>query len=170
MCTPTSHNPFLMERMESASSKSLASFGSIVKVVTLRKSSRLAISSGVISAGILSAAVSTAFGYTYGKPNSARMACISVVLSPALPNMSITCPMGFFALSGHSVIFTIALSPVFPPFSLSFGINMSLASVRFSVTRNAYDLATSNVPTKVSLARSSISITSPSASLFFRLA
>ena len=62
---------------------SLASFGSMVKVVTLRKSSRLAISSAEISAGILSAAVSTAFGYTYGRPNSARIACISVVLSPA---------------------------------------------------------------------------------------
>ena len=82
----------------------------------------------------------------------------------ALPKMSITCPMGFFALSGHSIIFTMALSPVFPPFSFSLGIKMSLASVRFSVTRKAYELATSSVPTKVSLARSSISITSPSAS------
>ena len=170
MCTPTSHNPSFSLRMESASSKSLASFGSMVKVVTLRKSSRLAISSAEISAGILSAAVSTAFGYTYGRPNSARIACISVVLSPAWPNISITCPIGFLALSGHSVTFTMALSPVLPPFSLSFGMKISLASVRFSVTRNAYDLATSSVPTKVSFARSSISITSPSASLFFRLA
>ena len=35
----TSHNPSLMERMDSASSKSLASLGSMVKVVTFWKSS-----------------------------------------------------------------------------------------------------------------------------------
>ena len=52
MCTPTSHKLSFSLRIESASSKSLASFGSMVKVVTLRKSSRLAISSAVISAGI----------------------------------------------------------------------------------------------------------------------
>ena len=55
------------------------------------------------------------FGYTYGSPYSARMACISVVFSPALPKMSITCPIGFLASFGHSIIFTTALSPFFPP-------------------------------------------------------
>ena len=44
----------------------------------------------------------------------------------------------------YTHLFTIALSPVLPPFSFSFGIKMSLASVRFSVTRKAYDLATSS--------------------------
>ena len=49
-------------------------------------------------------------------------------------------------------------------------LNNDLASVRFSVTRKAYDFSTSSVPTKVSLARCNISITSPSASHPRRLA
>ena len=81
-----------------------------------------------------------------------------------------TMPLGFFALSGHSTILTTALSPFLPPFRFSLGMKMSLAKVRFSVTRKAYERATSRVPTKVSLARSSISITSPSAMRPWRLA
>ena len=47
--------PVIQRRAERASSKSFASFGSIVKVVIPRKSSRFSISSGEIASGILSA-------------------------------------------------------------------------------------------------------------------
>ena len=75
------------------------------------------------------------------------MECISVVLSPLCPNISTTLPIGFLACSGHSVIFTTALSPLLPPFNAFLGINMSLANVRSSVSRKAKSLRTSNFPT-----------------------
>ena len=95
------------------------------------------------------------------------MACISVVLSPALPKMSTTSPIGFLALSGHSTIRTIALSPVCPPFRLSLGINMSFAKVLFSVTKKANPRVTCNFPTNTLSLDSNTSNTSPSGSAFF---
>ncbi|EJX02535.1 hypothetical protein EVA_09359 [gut metagenome] len=153
-----------------ASSKSLASLGSIVNVVMPLKSSRPFISSADISSGIFSAAFSTDSGYLYGRSNSASMACISASFCPAVPSMSMTSPSGFLASSGHSMILTIALSPFLPPFSLSFGMNISLAKVLFSVIRNAKPFATCNLPTNVRSLLSMISTTSPSGSAPLRLA
>ena len=118
----------------------------MVNVVTLRKSSRLAISSGVMPAFMRLAASSTFFGYLYGRLNSASMAFISELFSPVRPKMSTTSPIGFLSSSFHCTIFTMALSPVCPPFSLSFGMNMSQARNLLSVQRNAKFLFTFSVP------------------------
>ena len=58
----------------------------------------------------------------------------------------------------------------FAAFQFLFGDEDVVGKRTVSVTRKAYDLATSRVPTKVSLARSCISMTSPSASRPRRLA
>ena len=147
MWTPTSHHlPCL--RIESASSKSLASLGSMVQVKTSRKSSRRLISCSVMPGSIFSAASSTAFGYLYGSPYWARMACISTLLSPSLPNTSMTSPTIFFeSFEGHWVIFTTALSPVLPPFSFFLGINTSCTKILPSVTKKAKSFSTFSLPT-----------------------
>ena len=134
-----------------------------------RKSSRLAISSSGIASDIFSAAFSTLTGYLYGRLNSARIAFISALFSPAVPKYLPPHP-AFLASSGHSVIRTIALSPVLPPFNLSFGIKISFASVLSSVIRNANPLVTCSLPVINRRSLSSISITSPSGSAPFLLA
>ena len=149
MCTPTSHNwPLAFDfwplafspiaLIDRASSKSLASLGSMVHVHTSRKSSRRRISCSVMPGSIFSAASSTAFGYLYGKPYWARMACISTLLSPSLPNTSMTSPTIFFeSFDGHCVIFTTAFSPSLPPFSFFLGMRMSCTKMFPSVIRKA---------------------------------
>ena len=164
MCTPTSQSPSFSGRMERASSKSLASFGSMVKVVTFRKSS----AAGYFFGGNFRRNLIRGFLYrlridVWQSEFGQDGVHLGSVISGFAENIE-HLPDRVLALSGHSVTFTTALSPVFPPFSLSLGMKMSLASVRFSVTRKAYDFSTSSVPTKVSLARCNISITSPSAS------
>jgi len=169
MCTPTSQNPLSSFWMERASSKSLASAGSMVKVGIFLKSRRLAISSGGMAKGILLAASSTFSGYLYGKPYSANIACISVVLEPASPSTSIISANGLRAFSGQSKILAMAFWPFLAPFNLSWGIKRSNGILLLG-TRNAENLDISTVPTTVVRARSTTSTTSPSGSLFFLLA
>ena len=103
-------------------------------------------------ASIFSAASSTAFGYLYGSPYWARMACISTLLSPSLPSTSITSPTMFFdSFEGHCVILTTALSPVLPPFSFFLGIKISCTKIFPSVTRKAKSFSTFSLPTAWSI-------------------
>ena len=74
MCIPISYKPFSKIVKDNASSKSLASLGSIVKVKSLRISRRFLISSGLIDVSILLAKSSTSFGNSYGNPYSAKIA------------------------------------------------------------------------------------------------
>ncbi len=92
------------------------------------------------------------------------------LFSPALPRMSITSPRGFLASSGHSVIFTTALSPSAPPLSLFLGMKMSKPRNLESVLRNVTVLSTWRVPMNDCSFRSMISTTSASASFPGRLA
>src|SRR5680860_632823 len=66
----------------------------MVNVSTSRISRRLAISSALMEVSIVSAKRSTSVGKSYGRPYSARIACISVLCSPGLPSTSVTFPMG----------------------------------------------------------------------------
>ena len=164
MWTPTCTFPFGSRVSERASSKSFASRGSMVKVIASRISFRLATSSGVIPASILSAAFTTFSGYRYGRPNSARIACISASLFPVSPRMSTTSPIGELLSSCHSIMRTIALSPLFPPLSLFLGMKISVARNLLSVSRVAKYLSTCRVPINTWSFFSIISITSASGS------
>ena len=171
MCTPTSHSPLSSWRTESASSKSLASLGSMVQVYTSLKSSRSAMSASVISAGILLAASSTFFGYLYGSPYCASMAFISTLLSPCSPSTSTTSPTRFLcSASGHCVIFTTALSPDFPPLSFFLGMMMSCTKMFSEVINTAKSLSTRSLPTNVSRALLRIAVTIASLICFCRRA
>ena len=110
---------------DSASSKSFASSGSIVKVGTSRKSRLAAASSAVIAASILSAQASTSGANLFGRPNSARMACISVSFSPGLPSTSVTSPTGLRDLWSHSIILATAFCPCLAPLSFESGMKRS---------------------------------------------
>ena len=116
MCTPTSKFLFFRIRNEIASSKSLASSGSMVNVVIFRKSFLAEISSFEISSFIFFACFSMAFENLNGNPNSAMMECISASWFPAGPSISMISPTGFLSPVGHSTILTITLSLFFAPF------------------------------------------------------
>ncbi len=137
MCTPISHTPSRMRLMESASSKSLASAGSMVNVVTLVKSRRFFISDWVISSGICSAAASMASSKWYGRPYSASMACISALLSPAAPKRCTTRPLGVRLPWSHDVISTRTFSPSSASCRSRKGTNMSNGIFLESVAMNA---------------------------------
>ena len=99
------------------------------------------------------------------------MEFISTSLSPVSPSTSTTSPiMLLFSLDGHWVIFTTALSLVFPPFSLRLGIMTSFTKILPSDTRKAKSLSTLSLPTKVSLALCSIFVTIASRMWFLRRA
>ena len=170
MCTPISQSPFSSLRIERASSKSLASVGSIVNVGIPRKSRRLLYSSSAILSLIALAVSSTSCEKLYGNSNSARIACISVSCKPGKPRTSITSPIGFFVPEGHSTIFATAFWPFSAPFKLRIGINISKGICLPPGTRNAKFFDISIIPTKVVRARSIISTTSPSGRDFFRFA
>ena len=113
-------------------------------------------------ASIRSAAASSSPGKWYGRSYSARIACISVLLSPEFPSTSTTSPVGFFDVSGHSVIRTITFCPFSAPFTARSGTKMSTGMVRESIVTKAYFSEISIRPTKVRLPCSSVSTTSPS--------
>ena len=143
----------------------------MVQVKTLRKSSRRAISSSVMPGSIFLAASSTCFGYLYGRPYCASMACISTLLSPSLPSTSMTSPTMFFdSFDGHCVIFTTAFSPSLPPFSFFFGIRMSCTKMLPSVMRKAKSFSTFSLPTAWSVLWLRISVTIASLMWFCRRA
>ena len=78
--------------------------------------------------------------------------------------------MGLLASSGHSTIFTTALSPVVPPLSFSLGMKMSVARNLLSVLSRAKYFFTSRVPVNTCSLRSSILMTSASGSMPSRAA
>ena len=70
-----------------------------------------------------------------GSPNSAKMACISVVLSPAFPKMSMTCPMGSWLCLATQLSFNNSFVAGLSAFQLFFrNRRCRWANVRFSVT------------------------------------
>ena len=145
-----------------ASSKSLASKGSIVNVSTSLKSFRLAISSCVISGEIPTASCSTSVGNESGNPYSAKIAFISVLFSPCLPNTSLITPTGFFAPAGQSTILAKALSPFLAPFKSVNGIKISCNILRSSGIKKAKCCDSFKIPVNSIFARLIISTTSPS--------
>ena len=72
--------------------------------------------------------------------------------------------------SGHCVMRTNALSSLFPPINLLFGMRMSCTMRVSCVTRKAMSLSTRSVPTNVSFARCRISKTCASRMWFRRRA
>ena len=150
-----------MRRNEMASSKSLASAGSIVNVVTSRKSRRPSISF-FVGALIFEASFSASAGKSSGKSYSASIDCISTLLSPGFPSRFTTRPTGLFIWSGQSVISTTAFSPSSAPFRSLRGMKMSTTILRLSQTRKANFSIFCMRPTKRVLALCSISTTCPS--------
>ena len=67
----------------------------MVKVRTFLISLLFFTSSALILSDMLSAAFSTSGSNLYGRPYSARIACISVSFSPISPSTSVRCPEGF---------------------------------------------------------------------------
>ncbi len=115
-----------------ASSKSLASTGSIVMVRVSRKSLRFCISSFDILSGKPSASSKTFCSNSVLNPNSATMACISVLCSPALPNILTTLPYGLGVLSGQSIRSTNTLSPSLALFISSMDTKKSTCTLLLS--------------------------------------
>ena len=120
---------------------------------------------------IFSAASSTFFGYLYGRLYCARMEFISASLLPVSPSTSTTSPIMFLlSFVGHCVIFTTALSLLFPPFSLRLGMITSLTKILPSEIRKAKSFSTRSLPTKVSLALLMMLVTIASRIWFLRRA
>jgi hypothetical protein len=104
-----------------ASSKSLASSGSMVKVFFLRRSRRRAISSSGISSGMASASRSTSFGKRYSIPWFRAMARLATRGSLAAPRTSRMRPSGAAFGSVKESMETSTLSPCFAPLNASSG-------------------------------------------------
>ena len=84
-----------------------------------------------------SASFSASAGKSSGKSYSARMDCISTLLSPGLPNRFTTRPTGLFIRSGQSVISTSTFSPFSAPAKSFRGMKMSTTMERLSLTMKA---------------------------------
>ena len=113
---------------------------------------------------MLLAYASTSSGNSYGKPYSAKMECISVLCSPALPKTLITRPFGESALSGQSSIVTTTLSPSSAFKVLFIGTKMSVFILLPSTTTKAKFFFSwiCIIPTYSVLARLIILVISPS--------
>ena len=162
MCTPTSHTPSRRRRIESASSKSFASAGSTVKVVTARKSRRRASSSGSMRPSMASAARSTASSKRWGRSYSASMACISVSLSPAAPSTSTSSPVGCLLPGAQSATRITTLSPSSTSGQSRRGTKTSHGMRRESQRTNTACAVTSATPTRRLPLRRTMRTISPS--------
>ena len=89
--------------------------------------------------------------------------CVSGSSLP--PKTSVIRPSGFRPCSGHLIISTTTLSPIWAPLNSSFGTNTSLYIFLSSGTTNAKCLDVSNTPIMALLTLLSIRIISPSALL-----
>ena len=135
----------------------------MVKVGTALKSRRFcAISSSLMEVSSVLASCSISSGNSYGNPNSASTAWISVLCSPAFPSTLMISPKGELAFSGQSTMRAIAFCPCSTPLSFSFGMKMSTSIFLEDGTKKPKCLPISIVPTKSVVLRSTISTISPS--------
>ena len=108
-----------------ASSKSLASTGSMVNVRTSRMSFLFLISAEDITSGRRKASSITSSSNTSGKPFSTRISFIAISLSSPSCKTCTTSPSGFLLVVSHLVILANTLSLSCAPFNLFNGIKRS---------------------------------------------
>ena len=132
-----------------ASSKSLASTGSMVKVSISRQSFLFLNSSLEIVSDKFSAAFKTASSNTSGKPLSINSSFIAISFISDACNILTTSPSGFLSALSHFTIFTTTLLPSTAPFNFSVGIKKSGIDFSVAGTKNAFVLPFCILPIKV---------------------
>ena len=137
MCTPISYRPLGNFRIESASSKSFASTGSMVNVLISRQSLRFAISASSKTTGSSAAASNTSCGKNNGKPACANSSFIAASFSSSGDMIAVTSPTGFLSSLSHFTSFADTLSLFFAPFKYWSGIKISGMGLSVSGTKNA---------------------------------
>ena len=127
-----------------------------------RRSRRPAYSSGSGFSGQRAASAATADGNCSSRLYARMTASTSTPGSPALPSTSMTRPSALRRSSGHFVISTTTLLPVFAPPKSFFKTKMSRPIFALSGVTKPNALLRSNVPTMCVFARSRMRMISPS--------
>ena len=151
-----------MRRAKTPSSRSFESSPSTVTIGRSRRSRRPLYSSGAGSCSTLSAASCTSSGNVSARSYWRMTERTSTPGSPTLPSTSMTLPSALRRRSGHFVISTTTLLPVFAPWNAFFGTKISWLSFVLSGVTKPNVLLLSNVPTIFSFARSRMRMISPS--------
>ncbi len=144
-----------------ASSKSLASTGSIVMVKISRISFLAFISSAEIVSGIRAATSSASSENCNGNPFSSNISFIAASLVFSASSTLTTSPTGRLPFCSHSVILTTTLSPSAAPFMLWTGMKISGMGLSISAMKKPKPLFICRWPINSLRLRCNTSFTTP---------